>query len=369
MAIVLVIDPSPRNRTQVERILRLRTEHTVVFAQDGVEAFESLRRGLPDLILMDLFLPRVDGFHVYRVLKERPATARIPIILSTSVNLDPVTEARVRQLQLEGRVEMPVSSAELIEVISLVLLRQKPVAPIQQEPVAGGPQGVARVIWPRVEPPPPKAEPPPPAPKEVRPVVWPRAGSRQAPASQGPEPEGKGDPAPPSPKLSGRELRARLAMLATGQVKPDQGQETEGKRQKHTMSEVEGAEGRKEVQSPESRVQSPKPPKRLRTQDSPDPTYEERVQALLRYVDKPSKASGARSDAFQGMPLTQADPGRVVDFTSRKKRDSEKRSPEDPEDRPEAAPQQESRPSRSSKGEEQTPAIRPVQWSQIKKKE
>ncbi|OGG47127.1 MAG: hypothetical protein A3F84_16895 [Candidatus Handelsmanbacteria bacterium RIFCSPLOWO2_12_FULL_64_10] len=383
MATILFIDPSPRNRTQVERILRLRTEHTVVLAQDGVEAFECLRRGLPDLILMDLFLPRVDGFHVYRVLKERTVTARIPVILSTSVNLDPVTEARVRQLQLEGRVEMPVSSAELIEVISLVLLRQKPVASIRQEPVEGGPQGVTRVIWPRVEPPPPKAEPPPPAPKEVRPVVWPRAGSRQDPASQGPKPEGKGDPVPPlaPPKPSGRELRARLAMLATGQIKPDQDQETEGQKgvtghESRVKKDSHGSRvtGQKNshgsrVTSRESKKQPSKPgDPRLATQDSTDLTYEERVQALLRYVDKPPNASGAKSDAFQGIPLAQADPARVVDFT-RKKKDSEKRSPEDPGDRPEAAPQREGRPSRSSEGEEQAPTIRPVQWSQIKKKE
>jgi hypothetical protein len=169
-------------------------------------------------------------------------------------------------------------------------------------------------------------------------------------------------------------------MLATGQIKPDQDQETEGK---------------KKVTGPKSRVQSPpldtQPPaatrgrgpsvpsspsgayrgtddKRRKAQDSPDPTYEERVQALLRYVDKPPMASGARPDAFQGMPLAQADPARVVDFT-RKKGDSEERSPENPGDSPKPSSRRGGGPSRPSEGEEQAPTIRPVQWSQIKKKE
>ncbi|MSS70793.1 MAG: response regulator [Candidatus Latescibacteria bacterium] len=356
MASILVIDPSPRNRMQVERILRLRTEHTVTFAQDGVEAFECLRQGLPDLILMDLFLPRVDGFHVHRVLKEHVATARIPIILSTSVNLDAFTEAKVRQLQLEGRVEMPVSSAELIEVISLVLLRQKPVSTFQKEQIEGEPQDVTRVVWPRVERPDPPPEPEKPAPpREVKSVVWPKAGTRKdAGGSQKTNSETEGVPSLPPPKPSGREIRARLAMLATGQLKPDPNPEPEGK---------------EKVPSPESRVPSRRRPAtrdpRPETQGPADPTQEQRVRALLRYADKPSKDSPKKPEGFQAMPLKSADPARIIDFT-RKKKDAE--PPPDRRNRPPEKKGENPSPG-SSGGEEQHPVIRPVQWTQIKKKE
>jgi CheY-like chemotaxis protein len=335
----------------VERILRLRTEHAVLLAGDAAEAFEHLRKGLPDLILMDLFLPRVDGFHLYRVLKERAATAGIPIILSTSVDLDPVTEARVKQLRVAGRVEMPVSSAELVEVISLVLLRQKDAPPFQRERMAEAPQNVARVVWPREErpvPPPAPKQPPPETPKEVKPVVWPTAGSR---GDRGGRKETAGESVQPipAPKPSGRELRARLAMQATGQQQPDQDREPEG--------------GKKVTGHRRPATRDLRP----RTPESTDPTYAEKVRALLQRVDKPAGAKAGR-EGFQAIPLAQADPGRVVDFT-RKKKEDEKPPPETQQSRASDRKGKEKRPPEPSGDGAERPVIRPVQWSQIKKKQ
>ncbi len=320
MASILVIDANPRNRKQVEGILRLRTNHTVSMAEDGIQAFERLEKdGLPDLILMDLFLPRIDGFHVYKVLKEKEATAGIPIILSTSVDLDPVTEARVGQLKLDGRVQMPVSASEIVELISLVLIRKKDVKEIQKEPIEGGPEGVSRVIWPRVE----RPDPAPPEKyrfefpeeedqKEVRPVVWPKAGSKGDPGVRGQDAPLTGEkdrnPFQPSTPLSGRDLRARLAKEATQKPGMDPGDKPFGS----TDNEIKKRRVKRGGRGP-----------------SPDKDQEktaiqsERAKALLRLA-KSGKPRVRDEKKFQPFPMVQADPDKVVDLTKKGKKEGEK---------------------------------------------
>lgn len=371
MAKILVIDSSHRNRTQVERILRLRTDHTVVLAEDGAEAFERLRASLPDVILLDLFLPRVDGFHVYRVLKERPATARIPIILSIAVSLDPMTEARARQLKVEGRLEMPVTSSELIEVISLVLIQQKAALTLEREAVEGSP-GVAKVQWPRVErpAPPPEAELEPERPREVKPVAWPKAGSRQDRGSGGAKREAEENPPAPSttPSLKGRDYRARLAMMATGQAPPDGGesvsQDEEARREEPSKGLI--GEGFRTNPAPHT------PRKPAREKPPPEPTHVERVQALLRFVGQPeAPAPEPAAQGFQSLPIARADPARVIDHT-RKSREAgaddrqEQGAPQDP---PQKKPSPSKAKDRQAAKEGPGTAVRPVQWTQIRKKD
>ena len=319
MASVLVIDANPRNRKQVEGILRLRTNHTVSMAEDGIQAFERLEKdGLPDLIMMDLFLPRINGFHVYKVLKEKEATAGIPIILSTSVDLDPVTEARVGQLKLDGRVQMPVSASEIVELISLVLIRKKEVKEIQKEPIDGGPEGVSRVIWPRVERPEPtplekyRSEFPEAEKKEVRQVVWPKAGSRGDPGVRGQDAPLTGEkdrnPFQPSTPLSGRDLRAQLAKQATQKPGLDPGDKPFGS----TDNEIKKRRVKRGGRGP-----------------SPDKDQEknaiqsERAKALLKLA-KSGKPNVRDAKQFQPFPMVQADPDKVVNFTKKGKKDQEK---------------------------------------------
>jgi len=58
--------------------------YTVEVVEDGEEALKAVGRGHPDLILLDLLLPKVDGFEVLKILKGDPATSSIPIIVLTA---------------------------------------------------------------------------------------------------------------------------------------------------------------------------------------------------------------------------------------------------------------------------------------------
>lgn len=67
----------------------------LIVANDGVEALDYLRAFKPDLILLDLILPKVDGFHLCRVLKSTDLTRDIPVIV---VSAAPRPEMRTRAL-------------------------------------------------------------------------------------------------------------------------------------------------------------------------------------------------------------------------------------------------------------------------------
>jgi len=58
--------------------------HSSVVATDGEQALEMAKRENPDLILLDVVLPRMDGFQVCRKIKKDPATSKIPVILVSS---------------------------------------------------------------------------------------------------------------------------------------------------------------------------------------------------------------------------------------------------------------------------------------------
>jgi DNA-binding response OmpR family regulator len=58
--------------------------YDVEIVEDGEEALNAVRRDKPDLILLDLLLPKLDGFEVLKVLKDDPATVKIPVIVLTA---------------------------------------------------------------------------------------------------------------------------------------------------------------------------------------------------------------------------------------------------------------------------------------------
>jgi CheY-like chemotaxis protein len=91
---VLVVDDDPKAVELVAvRIRRMASE--VFRAYGGREAIEVARRELPDLIVLDLIMPDVDGFEVVRALSDDPATAGIPVIVVTASEITPNDRVRL----------------------------------------------------------------------------------------------------------------------------------------------------------------------------------------------------------------------------------------------------------------------------------
>ncbi|HLY08169.1 MAG TPA: HD domain-containing phosphohydrolase [Planctomycetota bacterium] len=80
---ILVVDDEVANRGLVRRVLE-PLGYEVVEAADGEEALASVALQLPDLVLLDLLMPRMDGYAVVQVLKKDPRTRLIPVVMLTS---------------------------------------------------------------------------------------------------------------------------------------------------------------------------------------------------------------------------------------------------------------------------------------------
>jgi DNA-binding response OmpR family regulator len=83
-ATILVVDDDPKHLRLVEVLLRPRG-YTVVTAANGAAALEQVHRAQPDLILLDVMMPLVDGFEVCKLLKDHPATRLIPVVMMTAL--------------------------------------------------------------------------------------------------------------------------------------------------------------------------------------------------------------------------------------------------------------------------------------------
>ncbi len=77
---VLVVDDEPMTRTLLQLMLA-PADYEVVEAGDGEEAMTSIEQQMPDILVMDVMMPNMSGLTVCRLLREKKATQRLPIIL------------------------------------------------------------------------------------------------------------------------------------------------------------------------------------------------------------------------------------------------------------------------------------------------
>lgn len=85
MPVVLIVDDNQENLELIQAYLE-DIECITVPAYDGIEALDVIGRNKPDLILLDVMMPKMSGFEVCRRLKNNPKTSDIPIIMVTALN-------------------------------------------------------------------------------------------------------------------------------------------------------------------------------------------------------------------------------------------------------------------------------------------
>ncbi len=119
MAKILVVDDDPVNVNIVTRLLALHG-HETTSASDGAAALEAARAQAPQLILMDMKLPKLDGWEATRRLKADPATRAIPVIAFTAQAM-PGDDARTRECGCDDYDSKPIDFERLYAKIVRLL--------------------------------------------------------------------------------------------------------------------------------------------------------------------------------------------------------------------------------------------------------
>jgi len=112
---IFVVDDSDTNLSKAEEALE--DLYNVITVPSGKRMFEILKKIRPDLILLDIAMPEMDGFEVLHKLKLQPQYATIPIIFLTSKN-DPITEARGFEMGVVDFISKPFSTPVLLNRVT-----------------------------------------------------------------------------------------------------------------------------------------------------------------------------------------------------------------------------------------------------------
>ncbi|MFC2047410.1 response regulator transcription factor [Chloroflexota bacterium] len=127
---ILVIDDDPDIRDAITMILESQ-EYVVVSACDGIEGLATLKAENPDLIILDLMMPKMDGFGVCRKLED-PRWSKYkdtPILILTSVRED-ASRRRYElevglELDVDDYIEKPMSPDILLERVNILIKKKK----------------------------------------------------------------------------------------------------------------------------------------------------------------------------------------------------------------------------------------------------
>ena len=119
LPIILVVDDDQQNLELVQAYLE-DIECETVAAHDGIEALERVAKDKPDLILLDVMMPKMSGFEVCRRLKVDPATSNIPVIMVTALNEFGDIERGIDS-GTDDFVSKPINKLELLTRIRTML--------------------------------------------------------------------------------------------------------------------------------------------------------------------------------------------------------------------------------------------------------
>jgi CheY-like chemotaxis protein len=118
---ILIVEDEPKNMTLTRDLLKISGYQTIE-AVDGVQGVEKAKASKPDLILMDIMMPRMDGYAACREIKADQSTRLIPVVMLTAVGYD-LNKKLAKQMGADGYVTKPFSRQQLLDAIDPLLAR------------------------------------------------------------------------------------------------------------------------------------------------------------------------------------------------------------------------------------------------------
>lgn len=120
---ILIVEDNEENR-KLFNIIVESGGHTAILARDGEEAVETAKREIPDIILMDIQMPKMNGLEAAKILKSNQSTAKIPIIALTAYAMTEEKE-KLGGEWFDGYIPKPVGVKDILKVIDETAQRQK----------------------------------------------------------------------------------------------------------------------------------------------------------------------------------------------------------------------------------------------------
>ncbi len=117
--LVLIVDDEPMARTLL-RLMLVRAGFNVSEAEDGFDALEKIQANQPDIILLDVMMPGMDGFSVCESIRQQEETSKLPVImLSAKTDLDSINKGL--RVGATKYLTKPISPEELTRHVKEVL--------------------------------------------------------------------------------------------------------------------------------------------------------------------------------------------------------------------------------------------------------
>ena len=120
---ILVVDDTPSNVKVLRTLLAVRG-YTVITAENGQDALDKAASEPPDLILMDVVMPVMDGYEACRRLRALPATKDVPIVMVTASG--PQEKAKALAVGANDMIMKPVDPEAVLELVATLLAGARP---------------------------------------------------------------------------------------------------------------------------------------------------------------------------------------------------------------------------------------------------
>ena len=117
---ILVIDDSTTNIVLLEAILTEKN-YLIETALNAREAFARIEKQIPDLILLDLLMPKVSGFDFLAQLRQNEKTKKTPVIVISAINTDDENAKRIKDLEAVDFLRKPIDIQYLVNKVGEIL--------------------------------------------------------------------------------------------------------------------------------------------------------------------------------------------------------------------------------------------------------
>lgn len=123
MARILVVDDNPDVRAVIRMTLE-KENHEIQEAENGVIALEMIKEDKPDLVILDVMMPEIDGWKVAKTIKENPLLKDIPIVILTVKGSTLDALMSLDYAHADEHLTKPVEKKELLRVINSLLKKE-----------------------------------------------------------------------------------------------------------------------------------------------------------------------------------------------------------------------------------------------------